>query len=239
MFPILFGILTFLLSIHLFSTLAADKAVHDRGFYSNAAPSALLLTFLSVSAKAGVLVKSFILSVFSIILFSGTDYDRIVNIAGVFVLTAAVGTVVLTILDQRSNLNIERWGYVRASLALGLIFSFLISSIDGLGLWGVAKSIIRQTTYGLTLREASELIYGLFAQLDRILEDILIGLFGDFLGKLASLILTVKIAYGFIIYIYIVEYFRLQRIYQRWIEIRLKKPKLYNEFRTARTGDRH
>lgn len=161
-------------------------------------------------------MKSLIFSVLTIILFSGTDDQRKVLTSCTFILLVWLGALVLSILEKRSKVHVERWGYVRISLFLGVVFSLLISSIGGIGLWEITKSLVENKTNGLGLDKGVELIHGLFHQLDEILEGIFVNLFGGFVGKSISLILTINVAYGFIIYIYVVQYYRLKKRYEIW-----------------------
>lgn len=71
-------------------------------------------------------------------------------------------------------------GICRISLFLGVVFSLLISSIGGIGLWEITKSLVENKTNGLGLDKGVELIHGLFYQLDEILEGIFVNLFGGF-----------------------------------------------------------
>ena len=215
-FPIFFGIVTFFLSLFIFSRLEHDKKTHERTFYFIEEPSKIFSAFLQISSKGEVLVKSFIFGVLTIILFAGTDMRRIVSISYVFILLVWLGALVLSILEKRSKVHVERWGYVRISLFLGVVFSLLISSIEGIGLWEITKSLVENKTNGLSLDKGAELIYGLFRQLDQILEGIFVNLFGNFIGKFISIVLSADIAYGFVVYVYVVQYHRLKKRYEIW-----------------------
>ena len=222
-YPLFFGVVTFLLSLLLFSRVEFDRNAHERTFYSPNEPSKIFSSFLNLTSKGEVLLKSLVFGLLAVILFSGTDYHRIVKVALIFVLVVVVGAATLNIIEKKSSLHIERLGYVKISLLLGVAFSFLISLHEGLSLWEITTILVTHTTSGLNLREAAELIYGLFAQLDDLIENIFVGLFGSFIGKFISLILTANVTYGFIIYIYAVQYLRLQKRYQIWVERKLKK----------------
>ncbi len=215
-FPIFFGIVTFFLSWLIFNRLEYDKKIHERTFYFIEKPNEIFSAFLKISSKGEVFVKSLIFSVLTIILFSGTDAQRKGLTSCAFILLVWLGALVLSILEKRSKVHVERWGYVRISLFLGVVFSLLISSIGGIGLWEITKSLVENKTNGLGLDKGVELIHGLFYQLDEILEGIFVNLFGGFVGKSISLILTINVAYGFIIYIYVVQYYRLKKRYEIW-----------------------
>ncbi len=207
-FPIFFGIVTFFLSLLIFSRLEHDRKTHERTFYFIEEPNKIFSALFKISSKGEVLVKSLIFSVLTIILFSGTNDERKILISYAFIVLVWLGALILSILEKRSKVHVERWGYVRISLFLGVVFSLLISSIEGIGLLEITKSLVARD---LNLDEGAELIYGLIFQLDKALQNIFVKLFGDFVGKSISLVLTTNIAYGFVVYVYVVQYHRLKK----------------------------
>lgn len=215
-FPVFFGIVTFFLSLLIFSRLEYAKKVHERTFYSIAEPSKIISAFLSLLSQGEVLIKSLIFGVLTTILFSGTNDERITSISLVFILLVWLGAFFLNFLEKsQSKVDVEKWGYVKISLLLGIAFSLLISAIDGVGVWEITKFIVVNESGGLSLNEGAELIYGLFSKLDEALESIFVNLFGGFIGKSISLFLTANITYGFVVYIYVVQYHRLKKRYDR------------------------
>lgn len=223
-FSVFFGIVTFFLSLLIFSRLEHDKKTHERTFYLIEEPTKIFSAFLNLSSKLDVLGKSLIFGVLTAILFSGTNYERILQVSFLFLVMIWLGALFLNILEKQNKVHVERWGYVRISLILGVSFSILISSISGIGLFDIAKTIAKNELTGeIDFNQAAELIYGLLYQLDAILENIFINIFGEFFGGLVALLLTVNIAYGFVIYIYVIQYHRLKKRYSLWAENKKRK----------------
>lgn len=234
-FPVFFGIITFFLSLLIFSRLEHDKKTHERTFYLIEEPTKIFSAFLNLSSKLDVLAKSLIFGILTAILFSGTNYERIVQVSFLFLVMIWLGALFLNILEKQNKVHVERWGYVKISLILGVAFSILISSVNGIGLWEISKSVVENKISGLDLNEGAELIYALFYQLDAVLESIFVNLFGAFFGKLISLFLTANVAYGFVIYIYVVQYFRLKKRNLLWAENKKRKwsQKVSGDFSSA------
>ncbi len=216
--PIFFGVLTFILSMLMFSRLEYDKALHDREFYSTQPHKQGFLFLIGILTNFQVLVQSIGLSILSVILFSGTDINRISTLALIFVFLVGIGLIILRLFEKKSHVNIERWGYVKISLLLGLFFSLLISTVDGLNLWDIGKSIVRQQFSGLDFDEVAELIYGFSAQMNNLLEITFTKLFGNVAGKAISLIFTTNATFGFVIYVYVVQYLRFQSKYRNFVD---------------------
>ena len=208
-FPLFFGGVTFILSVLMFGKLEYDKALHDRGFYSNQTPKEIILLFIGLSTKLQVLIQSVALSLLTVILFSGTNIDRIAEIVLIFLFLVGVGSSILRLIERISNVNIERWGYVKISLLLGILFSLLISTVEGLNVWDIGTSILKNQMSELNLNEVAELSFGLVSQIDNLLENIFTKFFGEVAGKFISVLFTTNTMFGFVLYIYVLQYIHL------------------------------
>jgi hypothetical protein len=216
-FPLFFGCTTFFLSVLMFGKLEYDKALHDREFYSNQTPKEIILLFIGLSTKLQVLIQSIALSLLTVILFSGTNIDRTVGIALILLFLVYVGSWVLRLIERISNVNIERWGYVKISLLLGILFSLLISTVEGLSIWDIGTSILKNQMSELNLNEVGELSFALVSQINNLLENIFTKVFGEIAGKFISLLFTTNTMFGFVLYIYVLQYIRLQDKYDNFV----------------------
>lgn len=215
--PILFGIITFIISLFSLSKIEYDKAVHDRSFYSINKPSKSIVLFLSLWSNGSVFAMSFVFSIMVTILFSGTEIQRIETISNVFVFLVLIGIIVSSMMEKISSFNIERWGYVKMSALLGIIFSIIISKIESIGLYEVAKIYIGRNISN-DLNKVCEIIYALSYEINNFISKALCGFFGDIAGELISFMLTTNVIYGFIIYIYVIQYIKLKNKYEAWIK---------------------
>jgi hypothetical protein len=128
-----------------------------------------------------------------------------------------VGSSILRLIKRISNVNIERWGYVKISILLGILFSLLISTVEGLNAWDTGKSILESQISELNLNEVGELSFALVSQINNLLENVFTKFFGEIAGKFISLLFTTNTAFGFVAYIYVLQHTHLQAKYDNFV----------------------
>lgn len=104
---------------------------------------------------------------------------------------------------SKENMTLINWGYVRLSVVLGLLFSVLSSSVPGMKLKDLAWEVGKSTWWKApTFEEIAEILYGLLYHMNVFISNTLNAAFGDLIGGMLSLIISVNVVYGFIVVLY-------------------------------------
>jgi len=198
-----FGLITFCVSLSVLGRLEYEKNAHELSFYCRGELPAAFKTWFRYYGLAEAFVRSAIFGVLPIFLFSGTGAERIFWLAFLFSCCVVIGYFGLRFVQRRARIDVTRWGYVRFSVLLGLLFSVLSSGISGIPLTDVAWQAGKSKWWrALNFDEIAELLYGLMYQVNSFISGTLHTILGDFIGGLLSLLISTNIVYGFIIVLY-------------------------------------
>lgn len=209
-FSIFFGVLTFCISLLVLGRAEFEKNVHELAFYVRGELPTLFKTWFRYYGWAEVFVKSIVLGIMSIFLFSGTDGIRILSLAFLVSLCTVFGYFVLRFVENHAHIDVTRWGYVRFSVVLGLIFSVLCSSVPGIGKFSLSWQVVRSMGgREFSFEEISELMYSLTYEINGLISKMLHQILGDLLGGFLSVIISVNVIYGFVIVVYSLLLLRL------------------------------
>jgi hypothetical protein len=209
-FSVIFGFITFLVSILVLGRVEYERNAHEVSFYITNEPPRFFKFYCRCYGIVAAVGRSLILGVMSIFLFSGTEFERIFSLAFLFAVCVVLGYVGLRFIQRRAYIDVTRWGYVHFSLLLGVLFSIHCSWVRGIGsatiAWQAAKSGVGGS---LSFDELAELLYGIMYQVNTFLSKTLHAILGDTLGGLMSLAISVNVIYGFVIVVYSLFLYRL------------------------------
>ena len=204
-----FGLLTFIASLTVFGKLELDRNTHEIGFYTEAGLSKSVRRWFVLYAGVEVVVRSAICSILAVLLFSGTEALRINLLAVVFVACVFLGFYLLRVLQRLSSIDVTRWGYVRLSVLLGIVFSVLSTCVPGIEVGEIAWKTSKNLMMTLNFKEFAELLYGVVQKVDLFLGWLLQALLGRLIGSLVSLVISVNVLFGFVVFLYALLLFRL------------------------------
>lgn len=209
LWPRLFGIATFFASIIVFGRIEYEKNRHAIGYFTiGDMPTSARRWLLSYSFVE-VIVRSAIFGILAVLLFSGTDNIRINILALLFTASILAGYYCLRFIQRFAYIDAVRWGYIKLSVVLGVIFSILSATVPGMKITDIVLNTARGTLRQPSFDEFAELLYGLLSQLNSFITNTLQILFGDFLGWCFSLIISVNVIYGFVVLVYSLLLLRL------------------------------
>jgi hypothetical protein len=210
-YPRIFGLVTFAASIVFFGRLEFDRNTHDLNFYIAGEISNSFRRWVKTYAVLEVIGRSAIISVLSILLFSGTDSWRIWLLAILFVSGVFVGRHFLGIASRFTSVSVIRWGYVRLSILIGIPFSILSGLVPGMSVREVTWTSLDTLVRGPDIDKAAEIIFGTFQVVNQFIEWLLQGLLGTFLGWIVSLMISVNVLFGFVIVLYSLILFEMTK----------------------------
>ena len=209
--PQIFGFVTFTASIVVFGRLEFDRNSHDLNFYVTGEVSNSVQRWVKTYAVLEVIGRSVIISVLSIMLFSGTDGGRVWLIAILFVMGVFVGRHLLSIARRFTSFNVVRWGYVRLSILVGIPFSISSGLIPGMSVsevtWASLQALVREPD----VDKVAEIIFGTLQAVNQLIQWLLQGLLGTFLGTIVSLMISVNVLFGFVIFLYSLILFEMTK----------------------------
>jgi hypothetical protein len=206
--PILFSTLTLLVSLFLLGRLERDRNLHDLAFYATGPLPEGFRKWLHRYGYAESAMRSLILGFLALIQSSGTNESRILLVGVAFCFSVVVGFLLLRWLQQRFQLNVRRWGYVRLSVLVGAAFSFLLSATRPEFSWKNGRDVFLEIFTRPDFDRMAELINlltsGLNAAIAYLLERLFTGLgvFGDFVAFILAVVLTTDLLFGFVIITY-------------------------------------
>jgi hypothetical protein len=183
-YPQIFGLVTFAASIVVFGRLEFDRNSHDLNFYVTGEVSNSFRRWVKTYAALEVIGRSVIISVLSILLFSGTDSGRIWLLAILFVMGVFVGRHFLGIVSRFTSVNVVRWGYVRFSILLGIPFSIFTGLVPGMSISEVTWSSLQALVREADIDKVAEIIFGSLQIVSQFIQWLLQGLLGTFLGTI-------------------------------------------------------
>lgn len=209
LYPRLFGLATFSVSMVIFGRLEYERNHHEMSYYTlGEIPSPIKKWLLSYSALE-VVGRSIIFGVLTVFIFSGTNVTRIKILALLFIATILSGYYCLSFLQRRAYIDVARWGYIKLSVLLGVVFSILSAAVPGMPITDIVLNAAKGKLRLHTFDEFAELFYGLLYQLNSFITSILQALFGEWLGLFLSLIISVNVVYGFVVLLYSLLLFRI------------------------------
>lgn len=200
--PWIVGVITFCASMFVFGKIERDRNIHDISFYADGKPSISDRMFVSAYSNVETLIRSLVLGILPVFLFSGTRAHRIALVAAIFVGCVIAGYLILLAIQARTRFNAERWAYVRISVLLGIAFSLLVSGIPAQTLTETVTLTAKSKWGALNFNEFVELIHGMIFQVNDFLSDTLINKFGVVVGRILSIVISLNVAYGFVISLY-------------------------------------
>jgi hypothetical protein len=210
-YPQIFGLVTFAASIVVFGRLEFDRNSHDLNFYVTGEVSNSFRRWVKTYAALEVIGRSVIISVLSILLFSGTDSGRIWLLAILFVMGVFVGRHFLGIVSRFTSVNVVRWGYVRFSILLGIPFSIFTGLVPGMSISEVTWSSLQALVREADIDKVAEIIFGSLQIVSQFIQWLLQGLLGTFLGTIVSLLISVNVLFGFVIVLYSLILFEMTK----------------------------
>jgi hypothetical protein len=208
-YPQIFGLVTFAASIILFGRLEFDRNSHDLNFYVTGEVPISFRRWVKTYAVLEVVGRSVIISVLSILLFSGTDGGRIWLLAILFVIGVFVGHHFLGVSSRFTSVNVVRWGYARLSILVGIPFSIFSGLVPGMSVSEVTWASLQAFVRTPDIDKVAEIIFGTLQAVNQFIQWLLQGLLGTFFGTIVSLMISVNVLFGFVIVLYSLILFEL------------------------------
>ena len=209
LWPRFFGIATFFASIIVFGRIEYEKNRHAIGYFTIGEMPASARRWLLSYSFVEVILRSAIFGILAVLLFSGTDSVRINILAVLFTASILAGYYCLRFIQRFAYIDAVRWGYIKLSVILGVIFSILSAAIPGMTITDIVLNSARGKLRQHSFDEFAELLYGLLSQLNSFITNTLQILFGGVLGWFFSLIISVNVIYGFVVLVYSLLLLRL------------------------------
>jgi hypothetical protein len=201
-YPIFFATITFVSSMIVLGQIELDRNAHEVHFYTQEDLTPSVKRWLKAYTVVEVVGRSTIFAILSFLLFSGTDSLRITLVAISFLVCVLLGYYFLRWLQFVSSINVARWGYVRLSILLGVLFSTISGSIPGIGISEIAWSTYKTIMLSPSIDGVAELLFGLTYKVNEIVLRILQSLLGSFLGSIVSVLISTNVLFGFVVFLY-------------------------------------
>ncbi|MEZ5774394.1 MAG: hypothetical protein R3D33_06765 [Hyphomicrobiaceae bacterium] len=177
--------------------------------------------FVGLVASGEALVKGVIASAVALLLFSGTNRERLFWVAVAFAVTTFAGTSVLRRLTLSLRARPSRWGYFRLAVPLGLLFSTIIAILVAVRLveqTGLVD-ILRHVTFDMAARPSLDQVSELLFQLKQLIDATVVTLLSTFLdpdvAQIAGIIASVNALAGFVVAVYAVVIAEAVRLAER------------------------
>ena len=202
-YPLLFGLITFLASLIIFGRIERDRNTHDISFYITGDLSKSQKRYIYYYNIAEIFLRSAALGILSVFLFSGTDSNRILLLAIIFIICVIVGYFFLRSIKNNTNINPARWAYAKASIVLGLFFSLTTSKISGQSFTEITAQSLKNKWWGnLNFNQIAELIYGMLHLFNNFITAMFVKFFGFIIGNFFGFVISTNIIHGFVIALY-------------------------------------
>lgn len=199
----LFGLVTGCLSLLIFGRLEFEHSLHEYAYCFRQPPSPRIRRFYYVMGMIESVGRSLVFAILATFLFSGTDTQRMTTLATLFIVCVVLGYVSLCVMQRRAEVDAARWGYLRFSVLLGILFSVLSARVQSGSLLTSATVVGVQNVWGTPgIAELAEFIHNLTATLNGLIASALHVVFGSILGTAVSLAFSVHVVYGFVIVLY-------------------------------------
>ncbi len=158
------------------------------------------------------LVKALAAGLVALMIFSGTEPQRLQIVAGIFALCVLAGSILLRRLTISFGARPARWGFFRMGLPLGILFSAALSFFPPPSSLEVARKVLLDLPARPRLAEAGEALFSLRLWIDDLIVRLLANVIGAKWAELAGIILASNILAGFVLALYAVAISEVVRI---------------------------
>lgn len=128
--PILFGVSSFVTTFIVLRKIVSEHNTHQLQFYLEGSVPKWVGLFIGFSSMVEILALSFMSAALSIILLSGENQDRIFWALMSALCCLGIAVLILLLVRLLTRLNLQRWGYVKFSILIGVVFSIMLSYIE-------------------------------------------------------------------------------------------------------------
>ena len=201
--PLLFAAGTALLALGLGVALEIARLKNEFPFYFDRppGPSAIII---AIAGSVEAIVKAVLAGVVGLLIFLGTDQERLRWVAVIFAASLFLGVQAVRFLMYRLKARPLRWGYFRLAAPLGLLFSAGLTFLPAPGITELAKRAAFDLPLKPTMEQASEFLFLLKQSFDEIVVRMLSWVFDPALAQAIGAVVSVNMLSGFVLALYAV-----------------------------------
>lgn len=158
------------------------------------------------------LLKGIAAGLVALMTFSGTDQQRLLMVAAVFVVVALLGSTLLRRLTISFGARPARWGFFRMAAPLGLLFSAALSFFPPPSSLEVVRKVLLDLPERPSLAQAGEALFATRLWLDDLLVRLLSTLTGPEWARGIGIVVGSNLLTGFVLAIYAVALSEVVRV---------------------------
>ena len=206
--PAALCLVTLLVSLLVLGRIERDRNLHDLAFYATGPLPERFKRWLHRYGYAESVVRSMILGLLALIQASGTNNERKLVVGVAFCVSVVIGFVALRWMQRSIHLDVRRWGYVRLSVLLGMVFSLMISPMRTELTFAFIRDVALELIKKPDFNRAVEIINVLSGILNSAISYLLtklfssLGLFGELIALILTAVLTTDVVFGFVVVAY-------------------------------------
>lgn len=128
--PLTFGVTSFVTTFIVLRRIVSAHNTHQLQFYLQGSIPKWVGRFVWFASFAEILALSLMAAALSLILLSGTNEDRIISAEKGALICLVIAVLTLLFVSRVTRLDVQRWGYVKFSILIGIVFSVMLSGIE-------------------------------------------------------------------------------------------------------------
>ncbi len=128
--PLALGVTSFVTTFIVLRRIVSEHNTHQLQFYLQGSIPKWVVRFVWFASFAEILALSLMSAALSLVLLSGTNKDRIVSAERAALICLVIAILTLFFVSRVSRLDVQRWGYVKFSILIGIVFSVMLSGIE-------------------------------------------------------------------------------------------------------------
>jgi len=206
--PTIFGWVTFCAGLWMLGRIHSARHAHELTILLKGEPNALFSWAYKLTGRVEVFLSCAVIGFMGFVLFSGQSDESEFTVRVVFIACVALGSGLLWLIDRKTQLRADQWGYVRLSVMLGLLFAAIGKMVSNNENFVASSSKIAGTALkNIFMDPTAEDVAGIYHAANNLIEKFVTELVeglshSALLGAAFGTLLSFTVTYGFLIFLW-------------------------------------